>query len=827
MALLVWIKTLATVYDSPPIALYCGQTIPWNYAATSDDIMADAQCVVPPDTCDPPQGMRKYYQTEVNLTMYDEEAPVYYANYGYIASAFGQQYPLYGLTVGDEASIYGYNPLTYPLQLNNPSPSFVGLMRFLASCDKAAGCDSAKVAVLPKTAQADLAAAAKDLHQYLSNQLDHYGAETANLVAYDDEASLEAVLTAYDYDLPENFAQKVAFAIVLNGLDADNHVYDYSIRTNYTFPWETRFDTVSCLNGIGDWDCTVPTSASSAGTQEFFTMPSTDTFVDEISRPSLSSYYYGYAYTGFMTMQKVTDEYFLSLGKSGGDKDKKVRDSGIPIVYTNVSMSLFPQPAYEANNFQQTIASLLPIFYMLAFLYPFSRMIRNLVLEKEMKIKEGMKIMGLSGTVYAMSWLITLGVQLLIMCLLILLTVRGSVFEFSDDLPVFLYFFIFSLSVINLAFLLATFFSHSKTAAIMGTLLFFATYFPFYAVTDPALNPFWKILTSLFSPTAFALGAGVLADLETGQIGINAGSMFTVVGNYTFFNCLFMLSLDTILYGLLASYFDKILPTEYGTQLPWYYPITSVRDLFCGAPSPSGSDAEEPLLNDLSFVGTNVGAKEEPVSADLSSQINEDRSLSIRNLRKVFQTTGEDRVAVDKLNLDLYEGQITVLLGHNGAGKSTTISMLTGLINATSGDAIVKGKRITESMPEIRNSMGVCPQHDVLFADLTVAQHLRMFAVFKGVSSSRIEAEVKKIINEVGLNEKKDVASKQLSGGMKRKLSLGIALIGDSKVVVLDEPTSGMDPYSRRSTWNILQKNKAGRIILLTTHFMDEVRGPA
>ena len=118
--------------------------------------------------------------------------------------------------------------------------------------------------------------------------------------------------------------------------------------------------------------------------------------------------------------------------------------------------------------------------------------------------------------------------------------------------------------------------------------------------------------------------------------------------------------------------------------------------------------------------------------------------------------------------------------------------------------------------------MGVCPQHDVLFADLTVAQHLRLFATFKDVPSSRMEQEVQKIINEVGLTEKKDVASKALSGGMKRKLSLGIALIGDSKVVILDEPTSGMDPYSRRSTWNILQKNKAGRIILLTTHFMDE-----
>jgi ATP-binding cassette subfamily A (ABC1) protein 3 len=175
----------------------------------------------------------------------------------------------------------------------------------------------------------------------------------------------------------------------------------------------------------------------------------------------------------------------------------------------------------------------------------------------------------------------------------------------------------------------------------------------------------------------------------------------------------------------------------------------------------------------------------------LSSQLHQNRALSIRGLRKVFKTTAQDRVAVDSLDLDLFEGQITVLLGHNGAGKSTAISMLTGLINCTSGDAIARGLQITKDMPEIRKSMGVCPQHDVLFPDLTVSQHLRMFAIFKDVEPSKLRDEVTKIIAEVGLVEKANTPSKQLSGGMKRKLSVGIALIGDSKIVILDEPTSG------------------------------------
>lgn len=116
----------------------------------------------------------------------------------------------------------------------------------------------------------------------------------------------------------------------------------------------------------------------------------------------------------------------------------------------------------------------------------------------------------------------------------------------------------------------------------------------------------------------------------------------------------------------------------------------------------------------------------------------------------------------------------------------------------------------------------MCPQHDILFPELTVLQHLEMFAIFKGVPSKEAKDAAMKMIREVGLKEKVHVQSSMLSGGQKRKLSLGIALIGGSKVIILDEPTSGMDPFSRRSTWNIIQRNRKGRIILMTTHFMDE-----
>jgi ATP-binding cassette, subfamily A (ABC1), member 3 len=107
-----------------------------------------------------------------------------------------------------------------------------------------------------------------------------------------------------------------------------------------------------------------------------------------------------------------------------------------------------------------------------------------------------------------------------------------------------------------------------------------------------------------------------------------------------------------------------------------------------------------------------------------------------------------------------------------------------------------------------------------LFPDLTVEEHLSMFAAFKGARGAELKAEVEKMIEAVGLTEKRRVYASQLSGGQKRKLSVGIAFIGGSRVVFLDEPTSGMDPYSRRFTWNVIRQHREGRVIVLTTHFM-------
>ena len=193
--------------------------------------------------------------------------------------------------------------------------------------------------------------------------------------------------------------------------------------------------------------------------------------------------------------------------------------------------------------------------------------------------------------------------------------------------------------------------------------------------------------------------------------------------------------------------------------------------------------------------------------------------MKIENLQKTFD--GGFR-AVKGLNVKMYSNQIFALLGHNGAGKSTTISILTGLIEKSEGSATVFDTDIFEEMGDVREFMGVCPQHDVLFDLLTPEEHLSIFYDFKGGDPEKKEDELRKMIKDVGLTIDKRKMAHTLSGGNKRKLSVSIALCGGSKFVLLDEPTSGMDLGARRYLWDMLMKYKKGRIVILTTHYMDE-----
>jgi ABC-2 type transport system ATP-binding protein len=189
-------------------------------------------------------------------------------------------------------------------------------------------------------------------------------------------------------------------------------------------------------------------------------------------------------------------------------------------------------------------------------------------------------------------------------------------------------------------------------------------------------------------------------------------------------------------------------------------------------------------------------------------------AISVHDLRKSY---GEHD-ALRGISFEIRAGEVFGLLGPNGAGKTTTIEILEGYRSRDAGDVNVLGFDPARAKPAYRERIGVVLQHSQLWPNLTVAETHRMFAGYY-----RRPRDVGEVIDLVGLGDKRNARVKTLSGGQKRRLDLGVALVGDPDLVFLDEPTTGFDPAARRAAWEMIRSLRSlGKTILLTTHYLDE-----
>lgn len=347
----------------------------------------------------------------------------------------------------------------------------------------------------------------------------------------------------------------------------------------------------------------------------------------------------------------------------------------------------------------------------------------------------------------------------------------------------------------------------------MSGLMWFVSYMPYIFLTMRSMKmPFFVELIACVSPNvAMAFGCRTIVELERNIEGLQWSNFLDhptadskiSVGLAT----LFML-FTSIVYILITLYIEKVFPGEYGVPEKWNFPFE--REFWMGKEKiDEENQSDSSSINPITTPNENF--EPEPTNCV--------PGIKVKNLRKTY---ANGKIACKGITFNIYYDQTTVLLGHNGAGKSTAIKMLTGMIPPTSGTAIINGYDIQTDLFKARESIGICPQHDILFDELTVGEHIAFYSRLKGLKSSAVQREVKKYVHLLNLGSKINAPSQSLSGGMKRKLSFGIALCGDSKVVLCDEPTSGMDPSARRELWDLVQSEKIGRTVILTTHFMDE-----
>ncbi|CAG9322388.1 unnamed protein product [Blepharisma stoltei] len=612
-----------------------------------------------------------------------------------------------------------------------------------------------------------------DINGYLEETFAaHPNLQNVEIRYFEDDDEIDDYIQDDDYE----DGPKLCFAVVFK--EAEDNYYEYHIRFNQSY--------------------SQPDGGEPIGEDfEIFQFHRFDA-TDELLREPKPDFQIDFIHSGFVQIQNYVDNYLLK--EATGDDNAYIAAGFVPMYYDD----------YVDDDFIENIQDILPFFFIISFLIPVCRNIAQIVMEKEYRIKEIMCIMGLSNKAYWLSWITYYFLVYLLISILATIILGLQIFTYSNKFILFITFLLLGVSSISFAVLISVFFSRAKAALALGLMVFLGLFFVFFAVDDPYLDHTQKFLASFIPTVAFGLSTGILCELEKGQAGVQFDNINQDIYNYTYSTALIMIALDTVIFFFLALYFEQVWPSEWGTKRPWYFIFQ--KDTWITRKEEEEQDDDFP--RDIDY-DDNV----EPVDPLLSNQKTSGRAMLVRNLTKIFNGT----TAVDNLNLDIYEGQIFALLGHNGAGKTTTISMLTGLIPTTTGDMKVRGLRLSKDLDKLRKLFGVCPQQNVLYGELTATEHLYLFSVFKGMNNKAlINQKIDEKLQEVDLVPHKDKYSSFLSGGQKRKLSLAIALIADSPIVLLDEPTSGMDLTARRNMWDMLKKNKSSRIVILTTHYMQE-----
>ncbi|KAK3753339.1 hypothetical protein QZH41_015277 [Actinostola sp. cb2023] len=503
-----------------------------------------------------------------------------------------------------------------------------------------------------------------------------------------------------------------------------------------------------------------------------------------------------------------TDRTYPNFQRTGARKSNEYKERFTPIQYA-VDMAIIqektgskfpiplniqqlPYPEYVVDRFALTVVGLLPLLLTLAFIYSAVSMIKfcykdlffvlqELVYEKQNRLKESMKMMGLANWIHWLAWYIKCLLFLLISVVLITAIVKGfKIFEYSNGFLVFLFFFLYVMSTISYCFFISVFFSNPTMSMLFGSVLWYAAYLPFQIFAQneeyDQLNMNAKAAMCLLPNSAIGIGATLLSRLESLKIGLtfdNLNEPSSPDDTFTMAWVMGMMLISSVVFMIFTWYIEGIFPGKFGIPKPFYFPFQ--KSYWCGFSHDDIIEANAKHQElDEENEGHNHDVEDEPTDLEVG--------VGIKNLRKVFKSI-----------LRITIGIIIIII------MGIIIIIIMGIIIMGIIIIIIMG---------------------IIIMDIIVMGIIVMGII--GTYGQPAKEEVITMITHMQLLDKMNEKSSTLSGGMKRKLSCAIALVGGSETVFLDEPTSGMDPYARRATWDLLLKYKAGKTIILTTHYMDE-----
>ncbi|XP_042822594.1 ATP-binding cassette sub-family A member 6 [Panthera tigris] len=501
---------------------------------------------------------------------------------------------------------------------------------------------------------------------------------------------------------------------------------------------------------------------------------------------------------GFVTLQTAIDAAIIQIATN-----RSVTEELMSVTAINMKTL----PFIHKNILQKEMF----IFYCLLYFFPLIHFISLNVTKERKKWKELMKMMGLQDSAFWLSWgLIYAGFFFIISIIITVVITSTQIIVMTGFMVICTLFFLYGLSLIALVFLMSVLLKKTVlTNLVMFLLIVFwggVGFAAYYRQLPSSLE--W--ILSICSPFTFTAGLSKIIHLDSTMNGVifpdPSGDSYVLIATFS------VLAFDALFYLALALYFDKTLPC--GNERH-YSPLFFLNSS-CFQHQRTNNKVTEKEIDpehpsDDCF---------EPVAPEFQGK----EAIRIKNVKKEYTGKSGKTEALKDLLLDIYEGQITAILGHNGAGKSSLLNILNGSSVPTEGSVTIYNRNPSETqdLEEIRKMTGVCPQFNVQFDILTVKENLRLFAKIKGIRPQDVEREVQRILLELDIQNIQDNLAEHLSEGQKRKLTFGIAILGDPQILLLDEPTAGLDPFSRHRMWSFLKEHKAGHVILLSTNLMDE-----
>lgn len=547
---------------------------------------------------------------------------------------------------------------------------------------------------------------------------------------------------------------------------------------------------------------------------------------------------------GRLALQAALDRAYLVNLKYRDEEDLEI----------SFSTQDFPRKSSEDRHQYRAFQAYATLFFYSGLMIQFVFFLFCICQEKDLLLRQGLKMIGLRDSVYWIGWTIT---GIVISALVSLTTiVTGYIYSiyFYTNVPFLLHFvinIIFSTAILVMAFFISVFIQTSRASMTVGIMFYFlgiimmATYGNYLIFNNlflksrsTGIRVFCYILAILLPPHGLSkVASGINMVFVWNRIVNGTGSFNDdkKIPSYTWSDfvkdkidpvmgapgeaeyyepdiySLYLVSVCIILLALLTWYFDNVIPGVNGKPYPWNF---FIKKWYWRSKCSKNRAKDSP--------GTYYDLQDHIVRVDRITKIYP--ALDPDDKRYVWQRKQkrnkelETRRVVDGISLTLRKGEIFCLLGHNGAGKSTTIRMLTGLIEPDEGDAWIFGRSVRTNMDEIRKYLGVCPQHDILWDDLTAREHVYIFSAIKNVPRDQRDFVARDMLEQLHLLRYADQRVGTFSGGMKRRLSVGLAFLGNSQIVLLDEPTTGMDPIIRRQIWHLILRQLDNRVVLMTTH---------